>query len=419
MSGDRAQEALEPLPGQDLDSGAAAAVPRSAPREPTLAPRRRFRRLDRVVPALERLRWPVAVYLSSRVLYLLVAIADSSLRHWTVKSELTHWDGVWFLRLAGLGYPNHVPSHQSPLGFFPLYPLLMWVVAHALACSLALAGLLVSGVGGLIATVLIQRLSIAWWGEQASRRAVLFFCFFPGSIVFSMVYAEGVLIALVAGSLLDLERRRWLLAGVLAGFATAAGPTALPIIAACALAALIELRRRGWGDRSARKALIAPLLAPAGIVALGAFLWAWVGTPFGTFHAQRVEWGEKTNPLALVTLVERLFKSIHFEPTFHVNLNYPAGLLGAVFLVTAVVLLVKTRPRVSAPALLWTLGVGLLTVTSQNVPPNPRMLITAFPAVLVVAYRLKGRAFQWLMGVSVVLLIAMSVATYVGVTLRP
>jgi len=53
------------------------------------------------------------------------------------------------------------------------------------------------------------------------------------------------------------------------------------------------------------------------------------------------------------------------------------------------------------------------------VPPNPRMLITAFPAVLVVAYRLKGRAFQWLMGVSVVLLIAMSVATYVGVTLRP
>jgi Gpi18-like mannosyltransferase len=297
----------------------------------------------------------------------------------------------------------------------------MWLVQHVFWCSLIVAGLLISGVGGFIATVLVQRLSAGWWGEEASRRAVIFFCFFPGSIVFSMVYSEGVMIPLIAGCLLALERRRWLLAGVLAAFATAIGPTALAIVPACAAAAVLEMRRRGWRDLNALKAWIAPVLAPVGLLAFGAFLWAWVGTPFATYYAQHHEWSEKTNPLALVTLVLRLFNEndVMHDYLLHINLNYVAGILGAVFLFVALWLLYKTRPRISVPALVWTLGISFLALTSENVPPNPRMLITAFPAVLVVAYRLKGRAFNCLIAVSVTLLVVMSAVTYVGTALRP
>jgi Gpi18-like mannosyltransferase len=249
---------------------------------------------------------------------------------------------------------------------------------------------------------------------------VLLFCFFPGSVVFSMVYSEGVLIPLVAGCLLALERRRWLLAGILAAFATAVGPTAVAIIPACGVAALLELHRRGWRDLRALRALIAPVLAPLGIIAFGAFLWVWTGDPFASYYAQHHEWSEKFNPLAIVTLIIRLVTESHFSGLFlHINLNFVSGLLGAVFLLIATALLVKTRPRISAAAFVWTFAVGFLAVTSENVPPNPRMLITAFPAVLVVAYRLKGKAFYWLMAGSVVLLLAMSSITYVGTALRP
>jgi Gpi18-like mannosyltransferase len=413
MAVEPAQEATEVLP----DSDAAVASPRVVLPRRRRVTVRRFPHFERLVPALERLRWPFAVYMSSRVLYFLVAAVNGALRHWSLKAEMSNWDGLWYRRVAGLGYPDHVFHHQSTQGFFPFYPMLMWLVQHTLVCSIFLAGVLVSGVGGFIATVLVQRLSAGWWGEEASRRAVLFFCFFPGSIVFSMVYSEGVLLPLIAGCLLALERRRWLLAGVLAAFATAVGPTAVAIIPACALAAVIELRRRGW---KGSKALIAPLLAPVGLVAFGAFLWAWTGSPFTSYYAQHHQWGERTNPLALVTLVLRLVNESHFTNTFVViNLNYIAGLLGAVFLGVALVLLVKTRPRVSAPALVWTLGIGFLAVTSENVPPNPRMLITAFPAVLVIAYRFKGKAFNRLIVGSVALLIVMSALTYVGTSLRP
>ena len=51
--------------------------------------------------------------------------------------------------------------------------------------------------------------------------------------------------------------------------------------------------------------------------------------------------------------------------------------------------------------------------------PNPRMLICAFPAVLVFAYRLTGKAYARLLGASTFLLVVMSLVTYVGTGLRP
>ncbi|HWC86740.1 MAG TPA: mannosyltransferase family protein [Solirubrobacteraceae bacterium] len=413
MAVEPAQEAAEVV-----HSDAAVASP---PTLPAVRRRARARRpsrgLDRVAAAYARLRWPLAVYLSSRVLYFLLAIMVSLVQHWSLKAELSNWDGVWYRRLTGMGYPDHVLHVQSTLGFFPLYPMLTWLVQHALVCSIFLAGVLISGVGGFIATLLVQRLAAGWWGEEASRRAVILFCFFPGSVVFSMVYSEGVLLPLVAGCLLALERRRWVLAGVLAAFATAVGPTAVPIILACGIAALLEIRRHGW---KAKKALIAPLLAPVGIIAFGIFLWAWTGSPFASYYAQHHEWGEKTNPLALVTLVLRLINESYFTRTFvHINLNYIAGLVGAVFLFYGLYLLAKTRPRISPAALVWTLGIAFLAVTSENVPPNPRLLITAFPAVLVVAYRFTGERFRRVMQISIILLIVMSAASFVSTALRP
>jgi hypothetical protein len=414
MAVEPAQEAVEAL----TDSDGAVAAPRRVATGLRPVSVRRLLPFDGLAPAVERLRFPFVVYISSRLLYVVLALVVGAAQNWSLKRELSNWDGAWYRRLAGLGYPDHVLHTQSTQGFFPLYPMLMWLVQHALICSIFLAGVLIAGVGGFIATVLIQRLSAGWWGEEASRRAVLFFCFFPGSVVFSMVYSEGVLLPLAAGCLLALERRRWLLAGVLAAFATAVGPTALAIVLACAVAALIEIRRRGW---KARRALIAPLLAPLGIIAFGAFLWVWTGTPFASYYAQHHEWSEKTNPLALVTLVLRLFNDSYFTHTFvYINLNYIAGLIGAIFLFYGLYLLVKTRPRIPAPALVWTVAIAFLAVTSENVPPNPRMLITAFPLVLVVAYHVKAkRAFNRLMAANIVLLILATTGTFISTALRP
>jgi hypothetical protein len=400
-------------------------------------PRVRWRLAD-ASRALERFKLALLVYLGTRGLLLIVAIVQGALRHHPLLNELANWDGMWYRWVANAGYPHNVvhccagngETHaESTLGFFPLYPLVIWAVArpvmllsgHSAIYSITLAGVIVSTVGGLITTVIVQELTSRWWGESAGRRAAVLFCLFPGSVVFSMVYAEGIALPLAAGCILALQRRRWLLAGVLAGFATAATPQSLVLIPVCAVSAGLELRRRGWRDAAARRSLVAPLLSVTGAGALAAFLWAWTGTPFASLRTQRIGWKEETDPLALVHMTTRLAHQISFSHFNHptINLNLVAGLVGAILLLVLLALMLRIRRTISVEAIVWTLGISFLMVTSEYVPPNPRLLITAFPAVIVPAYYLRGRAFGWLAAASGVLLAGLSALTFVGATLRP
>jgi uncharacterized membrane protein YwaF len=163
------------------------------------------------------------------------------------------------------------------------------------------------------------------------------------------------------------------------------------------------------------------VLSVTGVGAFAIFLWSWTGTPLATFRSQHLGWGEKTDPFALVHDLTRLLHQISFthfdEPS--INLNYPVGLVGAVILIAGIVMLIKQRGRVPLTALVWTLGIAFLAMTSEYVPPNPRLLITAFPAIVVYVRYLNDRWFKWVMVAMVVLLVELSALTYVGVTLRP
>lgn len=383
----------------------------------------------RAAAVANQARFAIAIYLGSRALLLLVALVNGALRHHSFSHELAQWDGLWYREVADHGYPNHVVHIQSTLGFFPLYPALIWLVSHVFVVPIAhyqilsatVAGVLVSSIGGLVATILVGRLAAGWWGEQAARRAILIFCLFPGSVIFSMVYAEGLMLPLAAGCLLALQRRRWVLAGVLAGLATATEPEALVLVLVCAVSALRELRRRGLGDRLALRSLLAPAFSLTGAAAFAGFLWIWTGTPFASLIAQRDGWGEKTDVLALANLAKSLADEMslhHFNhPT--INLNLVVGLGGAIVLIVMLVLVVRNRREMSIEAIVWTLGISWLAMTSEYTPPMPRLIITAFPAVMVLARYVRGRAFTALLWVNGVLLIGLSALTFVGTTLRP
>jgi hypothetical protein len=419
-------------------------------------------------PALRRLRWPVGVYLISRVFYLAIAVLDVHFR--TSRANPAHlwhalrqWDGLWYVRVATHWYPRTLPPanttlghHYTTLGFEPLYSMVMWAGAHVIAhldpshaYPYEKAGLIIAFVCGGIATVLIGRLAERWWGPRAGRLSVLFLCLFPGSIVFSMVYGEGLMLMLVAGCLLALEDRRWLLAGVLAGFATAIEPVAFAIIPACAVVAVLELRRNGWG---AWRAILAPLLAPAGAVAFGIYLWSWVGTPFASYIAQKRAWGEGSTPFVglfddVKTFAHevRIFRDFQHTP---LDMNLVSGVLGACVLIFALYVMWQIRNGatgrvVSAPfggvldrviggvgdgvgtgvsigAWVWTAGVAVLSLSSAQTPPNPRLLLCAFPATLALAVGRRSKRGLWiLLGITLVLTVAMSVDTFVGNGLRP
>ena len=64
-------------------------------------------------------------------------------------------------------------------------------------------------------------------------------------------------------------------------------------------------------------------------------------------------------------------------------------------------------------------GVAALTLTSTQTPPNARLLLCAFPAILVFPQRLRGRWYVALMVLNVALFFSLTWFTFVGVDFRP
>ncbi|MGH2875164.1 MAG: mannosyltransferase family protein, partial [Solirubrobacteraceae bacterium] len=278
-----ASESIEPfgadsagLPGFDeieLTPGSGAAVVEPGLRAPIRLRAGTATRVRARLSAVGRqeLLWICVIYLAVRIMLLLAAFIQSKFGNAPFQNELANWDGFWYRDVANNGYPTHISWAQTNLGFFPLFPLTIWpleqvllvIYPHNPQLSSTLAGALISGTGGLIATILVHRLAEGWWDRETARRATIVFVLFPGSVVFTMVYSEGLLLPLAAGCLYALERRRWLLAGVLAGLGTAVQPVGLVLGPVCLLAALLEIRRRGI-NRDGLRSLVAPALSVTG-----------------------------------------------------------------------------------------------------------------------------------------------------------
>ena len=424
---------LEPAPGEAIItepgvSGDRAITEPRLPGEPVIRRARERRRSLLTVSISRDLLFVLGIYLASRCLLLLAAYLQSAFGHHDFLHELSNWDGLWYREVANQGYPNHPSDAQTTLGFFPLYPLAIYVAepvftvtGHDAIWSASVAGVILSGIGGAIACVYAYRLAEGWWDRFTARRATILFILFPGSVVFSMVYSEGMLMPLAMACIFHLERKRFLLAGILAAFAPAVQPVATVLILTCVVSALLEWRRRDWRVRTLRRVIVAPLLSAVGLASFGLFLWFWTGTPLANYRAQHHGWSEKTDVLALVHLTTRLASELslsHFnQPT--INLNLIVGLIGAFVLGEMLLLAFRQRRRISPEALTWTAGVSFLAITSEFVPPNPRMLITAFPAMMVVARYARGRMWSFLLWANGVLFVGLSILTFWGTTLRP
>ncbi len=123
------------------------------------------------------------------------------------------------------------------------------------------------------------------------------------------------------------------------------------------------------------------------------FLWFWTGSPFASLIAQRDGWSEKTDVFAVLHLAQITVSQISFSHFDHptIDLNLVVGLVGAIVLIVLLVLVVRNRREMSVEAIVWTFGISWLAMTSEYTPPNPRLLITAFPAVIVLARYVHGK----------------------------
>ncbi len=353
------------------------------------------------------------VYLASRALVVLTMGVVAVVGGGSLGARIDRWDSVWYLRAVDGGYPSHLPTVNghvlaNTIAFFPGLPLIIRAVSGATGLSHFAAGVAVSSMTGLTATIGVWLLVREYAGERAADRATLLFAFFGGSFVFSMIYSEGLVITGVAFGLLALMRRRWVVAGVLGLVATAAAPIALAFVLSCGWAAFVAIRReRDWSS------LAAPALAPVGTIAY--LLWSWqhTGTLAAFTQTERGGWHSYLS-------IAYPFKIIWANLAHPITTTANPRLVFFCLLGAAAAAVIALRDRQPSLLVIYGIAVAAIAMITQPVGLRPRLVLDAFPLILAVALRYReGWKYNVLVTGSLAFLVAMTAYTVGSWTVFP
>lgn len=203
------------------------------------------------------------------------------------------WDTGWYMDIVLNGYQRAPGADgQANWAFFPATPTLAAGLVHLIGLTPLQAMLTVSNLGFFTALILTHRLARAEFDRKTADLCVVLLCVAPGSYILSAAYTEGLFLACVAGGLLLLRGRRWLLAGLVAAVAALTRNLGVGLLLPYGLTALERLITgfRSDGQRPTAGELVrmvlgglAPLAALAGFMA---HLHARTGDALAFLHIQ-------------------------------------------------------------------------------------------------------------------------------------
>ncbi len=288
---------------------------------------------------------------------------------------LTSWDSYWYLAAAQHGWPHVLIARtMNTTGFFPALPLALRALHTLTGLNWTVTGFVVEGVIEAITVAVLSILARRVLGEREGTWCVVLVCFFPGAYVFSQVYSEPLFILASALCLYGLYRRWWWLAGVGAALAGATRPTGLVVMGCCAWVALREIwLRRHW------RSLLAPALAPIGMLAFTLFLYLRTGSARAYLLTQQQAWGQTFTTQAIPNELTAVFTLR--QPYSWVVVAFLAwGLVGLGLLAVHV-----HRRHMPSEWLLFCLGGVVVTIASDKVGFRPRMALVTFPLIFAYA----------------------------------
>lgn len=198
---------------------------------------------------------------------------------------LTIFDAAWYVDIARRGY-FFDPGTQSSVAFFPLYPLLIRVVATLFGGSetaLWAAAVAISWAAFFAALVALHRLTERITeSRDIARRAVLLLAVFPFSFYFGQVYSEALFLLWTVLAVSAAHRSRWLAAGLYGMLAAATRSNG--VLVALPLLMMAAADRPALRVLVRRVAALAPI--PLALAAYSGYVYVLTGNPLAWLDAQ-------------------------------------------------------------------------------------------------------------------------------------
>jgi hypothetical protein len=362
------------------------------------------------------------------------------------------YDSGWYHLIATAGY-SYTPGKQSPVAFFPAYPLAMRGLGH-LVGNVYVAGVVITVAAGLAAALLFAGWSAQRLPRSVAGGAVALLVLYPYAFyLYGTVYADALFVAASIGAFVLLERNRPWVAGGVGALATAGRPIGIAVLVgltvrAVELAALrpaVELaaqrpaptdpaptvaavpageapartapagaHRMALAHRGARvRAALTTvgwrdagvLLSAAGLLGYCGYQWVRFGTPLAFVEAESAPgWDQGTGLLVWfkVAFVRELVQSR--------NLGKLRLLAAAMACVVVVLLLPRIRRRFGwGYAVFTAVVVAIPVLSTKDFMGSGRYVLAAFPAFAAAADFLAERP-QWVLR-TLLVLFAVGLAT--------
>jgi len=287
-------------------------------------------------------------------------------------------DAAWFLAIATRGYD----AADGSAAFFPLYPLMIRVVAWLPGIGPLGAALLVSNACFAGALVMLHGLTrLEGMSRDVARLTVLLIAIFPTAFFFLAPYSEGPFLLASVSAFWFARRDRWGLAALAGALAASTRSVGLLLVLALGVEAVMRSRADG---RS-----VVPRLAAALAVGIGPLLYlAWWRVAhddaLAPWRAQR-NWQRETQA-PWRTVLDAVGDAWHQGGYWLIDV-----LVVGIVLIAVLVGLRRLRASYSVYALA-SLAVPLVYVWPvRPLLSMPRFVVVIFPAFWVMALAAERR----------------------------
>jgi hypothetical protein len=342
----------------------------------------------------KRFLLPTLLWLAFVLIYLVLFEVGES-KYYSLTRTLIQWDGQHYLSIARDGYQKfpclwdqrHICGN---IGWFPLYPLLGWLVNQ-------LVGPLVGFMGVDIRETMLATGWLAFWlallvmyplvesrfGHRAALFSLLALLLFPSSFYFLTAFPYSTYLLLALLILYLIEKKRYTLVPLLSGLLAVTYPSGVVI----GLPILYTLVTK-WKELDRKKQLL--LMAALFTIGFALFLFCcyywWKFDDFFLYQRYQSQsfYGHKLT-IPLVPIAESLINRSGDDPMF------------IILLFTLVTVILFYSRKIPASWQLFMFGILLFTPTFGTTWCYYRHIVVAFPLYVMIGVSVSSLRRKYLM----------------------
>lgn len=233
--------------------------------------------------------FPALMWLLSRLIIIIVMFAIMPIAAKTSNviihkygwwDVLFAWDSAWYYKIATTGYDYGLDftKTQYSVAFFPLYPLLIWILTK-IGISVVVAGLLINNLAFLAASIILYSWIEERYSQNAARWATATMAWCPYSIYGTVMYTEGLFFLLSISALRAFDRKQYAWAGFWGALSSATRITGITLLPAFFLTA--------WKQKRPITAYIASFAVAIGVLIYSFYCLLKFGDALAFLNAQK------------------------------------------------------------------------------------------------------------------------------------